>query len=89
MSKNNSSYGRLNVLKRLVNGDGVVCFLGVGGVSMSSLLALSSYFGIRTFGIDRREGEYVSELIEDGEELSCRTMPSFWSILLRLMNMIL
>ena len=69
MSKNNSSYGRLNVLKRLVNGDGVVCFLGVGGVSMSSLLALSSYFGIRTFGIDRREGEYVSELIEDGEEI--------------------
>ena len=45
MSKNNSSYGKLNVLKLLANGRGKVCFLGAGGVSMSALLVLSSYFG--------------------------------------------
>ena len=67
MSKNNSSYGKLNVLKLLANGRGKVCFLGVGGVSMSALLVLSSYFGIHTFGCDKKENEYTNELRRRGE----------------------
>ena len=66
MSKNNSSFGRLNVLKLLAERDGRVCFLGVGGVSMSSLLSLSTYFGVRTAGFDRSDGEFIKELVASG-----------------------
>ena len=78
MSKNNSSFGRLNVLEIISSPEGRVCFLGVGGVSMSSLLVLSAHFGIRTLGVDGKDGEYIRELMESGEDVRVgrRELPS-------------
>ncbi|MBQ4071846.1 MAG: hypothetical protein IJD51_05515 [Clostridia bacterium] len=65
MSKNNSSRGRLNVLRALAAEGAHVHFLGVGGVSMSSLFALSRRFGISVSGEDRAQGEYIRTLACD------------------------
>lgn len=69
MSKNNSSYGKLNILKLLSEAEGCVSFVGAGGVSMSALMRLSGSFGIRCVGFDKKNGEYVSAMRELGEEI--------------------
>ncbi len=69
MSKNNSSYGKLNILKLISEGRGCVSFVGAGGVSMSSLMRLSGSFGIRCVGFDKKDGEYVSAMRKLGEKI--------------------
>ena len=54
MSKINSSFGKLNILKLLLGCKNRVAFVGAGGVSMSSLMRLSADFGIRCVGFDKR-----------------------------------
>ena len=66
MSKNNSFYGRVNILKKLSERDAHVHFVGSSGVGMSSLLILSSYFGISVSGEDRKESECVDALRKIG-----------------------
>lgn len=69
MSKGNTSFGKLNVL-RLVKKQGAhVHFLGVGGVGMSGLFRLSAHFGIKTSGSDRAHGEYVDALLRSGADV--------------------
>lgn len=70
MSKNNSSFGRLNILKILAHGGGRIVFLGAGGVGMSSLMALTSHFGIKTQGFDRASSVYLDALKRSGEEVT-------------------
>lgn len=69
MSKNNSSFGKDNVLRVLAEPTGSVFFVGVGGVSMSALCALSARFGIRCAGVDRRRCEYTDALARCGADI--------------------
>ena len=69
MSKNNSSFGISKILS-IISGEGAgVHFIGVGGVSMSSLFGLSRYFGISVSGSDRRETPILSSLILRGADI--------------------
>ena len=70
MSKNNSSWGADNIIRALNSPDAHVHFLGVGGVSMSSLFCLTRHFGISASGSDAHHGEYVDALAARGEDVS-------------------
>ncbi len=67
MSKNNSSYGRVNILKKISERDAHIHFVGSSGAGMSSLLILSAYFGISVSGEDMREGDCAPALCEIGD----------------------
>ncbi len=67
MSKNNSFYGRVNILRILSSGEGRVHFVGVCGAGMSSLFLLSAYFGIRVSGEDKEAGENIDALGKMGD----------------------
>lgn len=62
MSKNNSLYGRVNILKKIIEKNAHIHFVGSSGVGMSSLLLLSSYFGISVSGEDRSSCDYIEAL---------------------------
>ena len=70
MSKYNSSFGKVNILRAISKKDARVHFVGAGGVSVSALMCLSSFFGIRVSGEDRKRNRYTEVLAGMGADVT-------------------
>jgi UDP-N-acetylmuramate--alanine ligase len=68
MSTPNTRYGSAE-LSRMLSGCRSVFFIGIGGISMSSLAEITAMRGIRTGGSDRADTELTRRLEEKGIEI--------------------
>jgi len=69
MSEHDAVLTNGEILDIVTKGGGRVHFIGVGGVSMSSLFCLSRHFGISCSGSDRAHSRITDALISLGENI--------------------
>ncbi len=68
MSLNNTHYGDRKIASMLQDCRSMF-FIGIGGISMSALAAITYKEGMRVGGSDRGEGEILRQLAEEGVEI--------------------